>query len=346
MKRSIFVTAVGLLSVAIAGAEAQNTYEVPYVEELPDGVIAWQQSGLLKDRRETRFGPYDKKAAEHLILDATADRGVAKEEGAPERETAFRMAYDSRGVGIFIEAAEPLIRELLDSTVDPTSPGRHESFEVFFTPALSGEAYYQLFINTFSGKTDFYDWGSPHQNYRSLREYARVETRSLKTGFGVSIFIPWEAIYENLPLKGGDWRFSIIRWMPFGKAGGVTWGGQVHETGQFGLLRFAKPTEEQRLNIERRLARYAWFNFLAKAKAATHFWSDEKVGDPDFYNSVLKSLIAGNTTLGESLGNPDDWTAESLKKIQPVQKDWLEFDYKVSDLRGKYLVQKRFENAR
>lgn len=344
MKRLLFL-ALALLPLHQADA-TQKTYEIPYVDELPDGVIAWQQSGLLKDRRETRFVPYDQAAAEQLILDATAERGVAKEEGTPERETAFRAAYDARGLGIFIEAQEPLIRNLLDSAVDPASPGRNESFEVFFAPALEGSAYYQLFINLFSGKATYYDWGSPHKNYRSLKDHAQVEVKPLKTGFGVSIFIPWEAIYEYLPKDGGDWRFTAVRWMPFGKAGGVTWGGQVHETGQFGTLKLAKPTAEQRQKMEKRLARYAWFNFLAKAKAATNFWSDEKVGDPDFYRTQLESLITSYKQLGESLGSPDNWDAASLGKIQPVEKDWLEFDYKVSELRRNYLLQKRFANAR
>lgn len=339
MKCLLFL-ALALFPIYQAGA-AQKTYDVPYVDELPDGVIAWQQSGLLKDRRETRFVPYDQAAAEQLILDATAERGVAKEEGAPERETAFRAAFDARGLGIFIEAQEPLIRNLLDSTVDPTSPGRSESLEVFFAPALEGSAYYQMYINLFSGKTTYYDWGSPYKNYRSLKDYAQVEVKPLKAGFGVSIFIPWEAIYEYLPKDGGDWRFSAIRWMPFGKAGGVTWGGQVHETGQFGALKLANPTAEQRQKIEKRLARYAWFNFLAKSKEATNFWSDEKVGDVEFYEQKLKLLIEEYTKLGESLGSPDDWDAAVLGKIKPVEKDWLEFHYKVAALRKEYLVQKR-----
>lgn len=338
--KHILLIATAALALGNAKAE-QKTYEVPYVDELPNGVIAWQQSGLLKDKRETRFGPYDAKAAEQLILDATAERGVTKEEGAPERETAFRAAYDERGIGIFIEAAEPLIRGLLDSTVDPRSPGRNESFEVFFAPALEGSAYYQLFINLFSGKTDYYDWGSPHENYRSLKDHAQVEVKPLKTGFGVSIFIPWEAVYEYLPKEGGAWRFTAVRWMPFGKAGGVTWGGQVHETGKFGTLKLAKPTAEQRAKLEKRLARYAWFHFLAQAGEATRFWSDEKVGDVTFYEQKLKPLIEEYTKLGESLGSPDDWNAAALEKIKPVEKDWLEFHYKVAALREEYLVQKR-----
>lgn len=339
MKHLLFL-AVALLPLSHAVA-AQNTYEVPYVEELPDGVVAWEQSGLLKNKRETRFMPYNQKAAEQLILDATAARGVTKEKDAPERETAFRAAYDDRGLGIFIEAQEPLIRDLLDSTVDPNSPGRNEAFEVFFAPSMHGSAYYQLFINLFTRKTDFYDWGSPHENYRSLKGRAEVEVRPLKTGFGVSIFIPWETIYEYLPTEGGEWRFTAVRWMPFGKAGGVTWGGKVHETGQFGILKLAKPTAEQRLKIERRLARFAWFHFQARSKEAAKFWSDEKLGDLEFYEQKLKPLIEEYTKLGESLGSPDDWDAAALAKIKPVEKDWLEFHYKVENLRKDWLVQKR-----
>lgn len=67
-----------------------------------------------------------------------------------------------------------------------------------------------------------------------------------------------------------------------------------------------------------------------------------KVGDQEFYNQVLKPLIDQSTELGQSLGSPDEWTAASLEKIKPIEKDWLEFSYKVADLRKNYLLQKRF----
>lgn len=335
-----------IMSFALGKVEAEEkSYEVPWVEELPDGVIAWQQSGLLEDKRETRFKAYNQAAAEKLILDATAERGVSLEKNAPERETAFRAAYDTRGVGIYIEAREPLMRDLLDAAVDPASPGRNESLEVFFSPGLQEVPYYQMFIRTLENNTTFYDWGSPHKNYRTLEDHVHVEAKPLKTGFGVSIFIPWEAIYEYLPWKSEAWRFSIIRWMPFGKAGGVTWGGKVHETGRFGLLHFKQPTKEQQLKIERRLARYAWFHFLARSKEAVKFWSDERIGDMEFYHQVLQPVVEEYTRLGESFGEPDTWTSENLEKIKPVKKDWLEFHYKVSELRKEFLMDKRFSDA-
>lgn len=348
MKRFLFLVALASSFSVAKADETQNrkVYECIYVDELPDGVIAWQQSGLLKEKRETRFVPYDSKAAENLILDATADRGVTKEESAPARQTAFRAAYDERGVGIYIEAAEPLIREMLDAAVDPSSPARREAFEVFLSPGLSEVPYYQLFIKTVAEETNFFDWGSPHRHYRSLKPYARVEAKPLKTGFGISIFVPWEALYEHIPREDGYWRFTAVRWMPFGKAGGVTWGGKVHETGRFGLLHFHKPNEEQLFKIEKRLSRYAWFQFLAKAKAATRLWSDEKVGDREFYQQALQPVIDESTRLGESFGPPDDWKAEVLTRIKPVEEDWLEFDYKVGELRTEYLLKKRIEDQR
>ena len=338
MKKQLCLLSIAWVSFVSPALAQTKFYEVPYVEEVPNGVFAWKQSGLLKDQRETRFGPYDQKAAEQLILDATANRGVTKEASTPERLTAFRVAYDSRGVGIFIEAEEPLIRNLLDSVTDPASPGRNESMEVFLSPALSGAHYYQMIVNLFTTKTEYPDWASPSKDYRPLRDYAQTEVKPTKEGFGVSIFLPWEAMYEYIPREGGEWRFTIVRWMPFAKAGGVTWGGQVHETGKFGHLKLKAPTKEQLFNM----ARYAWFNFLARSKEATKFWNDEKVGDQEFYTQVLKPLIDQSTELGQSLGSPDEWAAASLEKIKPLEKDWLEFSYKVADLRKNYLLQKRF----
>lgn len=340
-----FAQAVPLPDVA-AEIKGRKVYETRFMENAPYGVTAWANSTMVKrgQNRESRFSDYNSDSANGLILDATVVRDVTKEAGAAKRETAFYSVYDEKGWYLYIEGEEPLIKEMVDSAIDPQSAARQDSYEIFFAPGLRNVPYYQLITRPLS-YTSHYDWGVASRDYRSLENYIKVESLPLDKGFGTSLFVPWEAIYKAMPQGGEYWRFSFIRWQSYSKAGGVTWGGKVHDTGNFGLLHFQEPTPRQKELMKLRLLRISWFNFLAKAKAATTYWSDEKTGDPMFYNQVLKPVIDQNMGLSEALGAPKTWTASTLVKAAPMMDDWMEFDYKVGELRTQYLMDKRFAEA-
>lgn len=333
-----------------AAAEAgAKIYECRYLADAPFGVLAWAQSDFRKDPkvREARFVDYNSDAAQKLVLDATAERDVTKDDLAQARSTSFSMAYDEKGWSIYIEGEEPLLDALLDAVVDPRSPALREGYEIFFTPGLHDVPYYQIMTRTFApAEPQFVDWGMPHRHYRSLKGFARVEALPLEKRAGTFVFIPWEALYEYVPYDGATWRFSVIRWMPFGKAGGVTWGGKVHDTGNFGLVRFEAPPPEVRRKIERRLLRHAWFKFLAESRDQAAFWSDEKLGDAAFFETVLQPEIARNTEAGAALGDPDAWSDAAVQSGWKHLGDWMEFRYLVADLRNDYLVNKRFAETR
>lgn len=349
------ITATTLAGSALAADPAdpaeikgRKVIECSYLENPPFGVMAWSQSDLVKDpaKMEARFTDYNSDSASGLILDATTERDVTKDAAVAVRRTAFTMAYNDKGWYIYIEGEEPLVSDLLDSLVDPKSPGRKDGYEIFFTPGLHGVPYYQIMTNNYIDKVSFFDWGMSHRHYRSLEGFAKVESLPLDNGVGTFVFIPWEALYDWLPVNGDYWRFSIIRWMSFAKAGGVTWGGKVHDTGNFGLIHFQKPTKTQKAAMERRIARTAWFKYLAASKAATTFWTDPKLGDAAFYEEVLKPEIDRLTAAGEALGDPKTWTGETMQKVGPVLGDWMEFDYNMAELRTAYLVNKRFAEVK
>jgi len=336
-----------LWMVALVGAKADETkgkkvYECRYLEHAPFGVSAWAASEIVKNEKgkENRFVDYNSDAAKALILDANATRQFEKDKTSSSRETSFYMAYDQKGWYLYIDAQEPLIQKILDETVDQGSAAANEGYEIFFVPGLHNAAYYQTMTHPFAKKTEVYDWGTACRTFRSLKPYIHVESLPLEKGFGTFVFVPWQAFYDRLPLKGDYWRFTIIRWMPFGKAGGVTWGGAVHDTGNFGLIHFVPPTPEQKIGMEKEMLRAAWFKFLAASKWATAFWSDEKLGDSEFYWQELKPLVDQYLKQGSEMGNADEWTVEAIKRGQSLLGDWMEFDYKVQELRREYLLGK------
>ena len=323
-------------SVNAAEIQGRKTYECRYMENAPYGVTAWSQSEMVKSGigRESRFVPYNSEAAKGLILDATALREVSSDPKLKGRDTSFYMVYDSRGWYIYIHCQEPQIQTFLDE-------GKDVALEVFFSPGLERVPYYQMIVKQLARRVNHYDWGMPHRHYRSLKDSARIQSLPIKSGFATFLFIPWEALYDRLPLSGEHWRFSMMRWGP-----SMTWGGKVHDTGHFGLIHFQPPTASQRAEIEKRILRTAWFRFRAVARRHTAFWSDEELGDLVFYNGVLKPVIDQYTALGESMGKPDGWSADTVKKGQAILGNWMEFRYKVAELRNEYLMNKRFTERR
>ncbi|QDU96995.1 DOMON domain-containing protein [Lignipirellula cremea] len=329
---AIALTATAWSGLGADEIEGRKVYEVRYQEEIPYGVASWSASAAVKTGtgKESRFLPYNSEAAKGLILDATTDRDVETDPALQGRETSFYMAYNSQGWYIYIHCQEPDIQAYLDQS-------RDVSLELFFAPGLKRTPYYQMIVRQFAGTVSHYDWGMPHRHYRSIKDAAKVESLPLKTGYATFIFIPWEILYDRIPTDGEYWRFGLMRWGP-----SMTWGGKVHDTGNFGLIHFEKPPADQREKFDRRILRSAWFKYQAAAKAATTFWSDEELGDLDFYHETLKPEIDRQTALGEALGDPNEWDAFDLKRGAPAIADWMEFKYKVGELRTEFLLQKRF----
>ncbi len=324
----------------------KKVYDCRYHAQLPHGVAAWAGAKELRQQlgREARFVEYNSQAAQELANDATADRGVGRDTNVNPRQTAFYQAYNDRGWHIYIEASEPLIDDLLDAAIDPNprAPARQEAYEVFFTPGLYRVPYYQIFTRLLTNVTDHYDWAMPSADYRSLKDFAIVESQPIEKGIGTFIFIPWEAVYESVPFEGSYWRFNIVRWMPFAKAGGVSWNGKVHDTGNFGLVRFHPPTAQQKQAIQNRLVRYGWFKFQASSQQLKTFWTDTEMGDPAFFTQVIEPAIAQASQWEGAKVPPKEWKDDAIQQAWPMLKRWMEFEHQASALRTEYLVDKRF----
>ncbi|MFC1805634.1 hypothetical protein ACFL09_01470 [Planctomycetota bacterium] len=328
---------VALFARADGGAiQGKKVYECRYMANAPYGVTAWSQSEMVRTGagKEARFVPYNSAAAKGLILDATAVRDVNSDPKLKGRETSFYMVYDSKGWYVYIHCQEPQIQTFVDERKDV-------ALEIFFSPGLERVPYYQMIVRQLTDSVKHYDWGMPHRHYRMLKDSVKTESLPIKTGYATFLFIPWEGLYDRLPLKGDHWRFSMMRWGP-----SMTWGGKVHDTGHFGLVHFQAPTASQRHEIDKRILRTAWFRFRAVARKTAAFWSDEKLGDLDFYRGTLKPVIDQYTALGESLGKPDGWDADTVTRGRSALADWMEFRYKVAELRTECLMAKRFAESR
>jgi len=317
------------LADRLVAARPRNVYRCRYLADAPLGAAGWAISRWLKDPklREARFGPYDKAHAEKLVTDVAGDRGVQEGGGSKtQRATAFYMVYDARGWHVFVLSDEPDIEAITNAG------GSAGSLEMAFSPGFEGACYYQWIANLAENRVSLYDWDSPHRHFRSLKGQFRCETVALKGAYGTYIFIPWTVLYDKLPIDGGRWPFSVIRWS---KDGGITWGGKVHEIGRWGLVEWEKPTPAQRQAIQAGIVRRAWGRYVKARTALSEHWQDPEVGDPAFYKEALAPEIQRLDKYGTVLVGPGELTAAQVARLlTEAVPHWMEFGYAVSELRA------------
>ncbi len=311
-------------------------YECRFVDQAPSGVTGWFGSSIFKDpgSRESRFEPYNQAAAANLINDVNVTRSVVSDGKAGTGNAAFYMAGDARGWHIFIDYKDDQIEQAMAGLVGGGN------LEMYFTPG-KGECYYQFMIDVPGGKTTFIPWTSPHRNYRKLDDYLQTQIAPVKDGLGVSLFIPWEVVYDKLPKEGELWPFGLIN---FARQGGFTWGsGQTHEMSRFGKVRFVG-IEKALPAIRRAIVMKAFANYKESVRGARRFWNDEVKGDRAFFNNVLVPEIAKLDELGKRV-TPDMSKEDVELLFAQAVPNWMEFNYLVAELRTQFLNDRLFSQA-
>ena len=324
---------IGLADGAVP-ARPKKSVRCRYMRNPPLGAAGWLLSDFIKDpaNKETRFHDYNQKAADRLFAETTAERSAGNDDSKKRYfldNTGFTMVYNETGWHIFVLCGD---RDIQDKILDNEGAG---ALEMFYTPGLKGEGYRQWIIAQPSGKVDHYEWNSPHRRHRRLEGYFRSETVVSGESIGTYIFIPWEVTYDRLPFAGQVWRFGCIRWSP---AGGLTWGGKVHETGGWGQVEFDAPTPEQVQVIRKSIARKAYAKYRKMRGTLAARWQDEVTGDPDFFDQKLKAVIEQLDAQGARLRDHRSLSRLDVDELfADAVPDWMEFAYVVSELRRAYL---------
>ena len=320
-----------------------KSYAVRSVDRAPADAGAWLASGLLDDPdiMDARFYPYSQQdAAALLAVDVTADRpfGDPAADGDGPGETSFAMVYDTKGWHIYVHCEEPLIDQIMAQNGEGGS-----SLEMFFTPGVDNEPYYQWIIRLATGEVSIYDWSTPNRDYRSLQSrdnYFKVQTTALEDGWGVAIFISWEMFHDQLPHLADQtqpWRFSMQRWDP---SGSVTWGGRVHETGRWGHLLFEPSSEAQRIATRRHLVKRSWWHYQSVLNEQATFWSGSR-GDEAFFRQVIEPMTQAAEAHAPMMDTVDEWDTDTLNLVFETQVPfWQDVQYIIDDQRHAYLHDK------
>lgn len=312
----------------------RNPLEVVWVPAAPPDAGSFSVGPFGKKKGADAFVSYDLAAQSELTADATVERleSVNKNLDFYLKHTSFLILADSRGLSLYVRAEEP---ELEKYRAAGSGAG---ALEIFFSPAMESENYYQMIVGLPENKVDFYSKGSFNRDYRQMD--GAVDTRTVCIGkeMVTRVFIPWSFFYNVLPWDTGkNWRFNVIRWTP---AGGITWGGRVHELGRMGELVWGKIPPEIVEQARAILVNQAVAKFEADSKRLSENWNDPELGDPAFFRASLEPAFK---KLTDSIQAYRSGKLEDKAFRGEVLPDLLNCDLLAQELRAAYL-KKTFLN--
>lgn len=304
----------GLPSVLAAPNVNRLVYQVNYTTERLVTPSDWYNSSYFNNPlyKENRFVQY-------WVENPITPGGT--------RDTGFYIVYNEDGVYIFFQSNEP--------ERETNGVLKNSSIEFFLQTGLDRVPYHQMIVPTNDSPIEYYEWQTENRNNRPLKGNVTVTNEELPTGWGTVVKIPWETFYDNVPLNGEDWMFSMIRWAPSGFS--PTWGGHVHQIGRFNTLDFQPPTTEQRTAIQRNIIRKAWDKFNKTAAQLSTTWLNGDSEDENFYHRYLQPLIDKGRANGSNISNIDHMTAAEIDVLYQYVKGWFELSYDAEDLRISYI---------
>lgn len=287
---------------------------------------AWNRGGA------GEFIPYNRAAQAELVADATAERLEAKNKNLDFylKNTRFHWLCDTEGLHLFIVSGE---NELDKYRVLNSGAG---ALEIFISPGMERDNYYQFIIGPPGNRIDFYDKNSIHRSCRKISDRLKSETISRDNKMGTYVFIPWYFFYDRLPFDtGSNWRFNVIRWTP---AGGISWGGRVHELGRMGELAWSESNPAVEQAVRERIAEYGIARYRKDRERLLEHWNDPELGDPEFCAGKLVPAF-GKLDAAVAGYRPGDLSAAS-GFYRDVLPDLMSADYVAQELRKQYLSDK------
>lgn len=253
--RKCWIVAVMLGALTAVAAETEkNVMDVTWGDLPVDTgrLLAGDELG----KWNFNFRPYGGGAADlgsdpAIVRDVVAGKSDAK-------PTGVRVNANADGFTLLVFCAEPEAEKAFATTNALPLP----RLEIFITPSDNDNeavaTYWQFYAD--GEALTQYDWPVADRHWRYLLPYVRHEVRSVKGGYVFRLDVPWECVFDRLPLTNRPetfWRLQVVRWVN----GGVTWGGEVHQPSGSGYIRMPAFTAAQRTAIRRTVLEKAWIAF-------------------------------------------------------------------------------------
>ena len=239
--------------------------------------------------------------------------------------------------------------------------GLHFRLEVFdekaaeiaqgFAAAGSLEAYlapgentpYYAFLHSFeTGGLAIYNPAYSQVDHREIDEKDRANCREevMCTAESVVLYfaISWKTCATRIPTAESVWEFEPMLW---GRKGNCSWNGlrTIHGRSTWGRLKFAF-TEADRRRILLPVIAAACKAYEAEKRptGGCGRWQNAEVGDPAFYEGVLKPVVERlDAAAARVSAGMDDAIVDELEK--DALRGWHNFAFDVQRLRADYLLR-------
>jgi hypothetical protein len=274
-------------------------------------------------------------ATQRGAVNADADKRYAR---APE----WQAMADEWGIHFRLEVFDEKAAEISQGFVAAGS------LEAYLAPGANTPYY--AFIHSFeTGGMTVYNPVYSQPDHREIDEKDRANCREevVCTAESVVLYfaVSWKSFATRIPTAGSVWEFEPMFW---GRKGNCSWNGlkTIHGRSTWGRLSF-ELTEADRRMILRSVIVAARKAYEAEKRPTGAYgrWQNAEVGDPAFYESVLKPVVEKLDSAAALVSaDMNDETVDELAKT--ALSGWHNFKFKVQRLRADYLLREQTTGER
>ena len=270
---------------------------------------------------------------------------VATGRGAVEADPEKRYARDPEWQAMADEWGVHFRLEIFDEKSAEIAAGFESagSLEGYLAPG-ENTPYLGVLHSLVPGGLSIYNCGYDQPGYRCVDAKDRTHCREEIAYGEKSVVLYWAFAWTKyatcVPTPDSVWGFEPMLW---GRKANRSWNGlkTIHGRSSWGRLRF-EMTDADRRRIVRPLLFRARKDYEAEKTCygaqdgVLAHWQNEEVGDPAFYESVLKPVVERlDAAAAKVTFEMDDATVDELERT--ALPAWHNFKFDVQRLRADYL---------
>ena len=313
----------------------QRNLKVYHSKTPIESVDDWRKIHDKLDRQvcDRKFGA-DLDALETDV--ATGRKAVEKTAlDSADAQVEVSSVSDPRGVHIYLRVEDPNARQVENGFAGGIgmemyfAPGKYEPYVCFGSDPRKGvEGAFQTTYTYADHKRIDVEGTKDRRAFRS-------ETAFTDADYVLHLFFAWDTFYQKLPQNGSKWRFECLA---FGPKGPFSLGGSegVHNSSKWCDLEFQLAKDD--IAAIRRGVIYRHVKGWAQAGRLDLFdkWADAEIGDPEFYDAVLKPIEAELKGYAKEV-KPDMSDADVNRIYEKGLVRWLGLPHEIDELRRTWL---------
>ena len=322
----------------------EKTYDVRFSPVRILGLGSWDAAAKVARPGTEKLDRGYGGDASCLWTDVATQRGAVGADANKRyaRAPEWQAMTDEWGIHFRIEVFDEKASEI---ALALASAG---SLEAYLAPGANTP--YHCFLHSFApGGLSVYNPAYSQPDHREIDEKDRANCREevVCTAESVVLYMAfsWTVYATRIPTADSVWEFEPMFW---GRKGNCSWNGlkTIHGRSSWGRLAFTL-TDAERRRILRPVIVAARKSYDAEKgpTGACGLWQNAEVGDPAFYERVLKPLVEKlDLAAARVSADMDDATVDEL--VRTALPAWHNFRFEVQRLRADYLSQSLLDHLR